>query len=97
MEGRVRVRTVPIEDALDLHSFLPRDLASVVDEYLRAAAAAGFRRVRLIHGKGIGVRRAEVRRLLSSRVDVESFFDAPPESGGLGATIVNLKPGAGTG
>ena len=89
------MKAVPIEDALDLHSFLPRDVLSVVDEYLRAAAAAGFRRVRLIHGKGIGVRRAEVRRLLSARGDVESFFDAPPESGGMGATVVILRPEAG--
>jgi DNA mismatch repair protein MutS2 len=63
-----------------------------VEEYLREAAAAGHRRVRLIHGKGIGVRRAEIRRLLSARADVEAYFDAPPESGGMGATVVVLRP-----
>lgn len=87
----MRPRTVPIEDAFDLHSFRPRDVGSVVDEYLAAAGEAGFREVRLIHGKGIGQRRAEVRRLLSSRADVEAFFDAPPERGGSGATVVVLK------
>lgn len=88
----MRVRSVPIEDAFDLHSFRPQDIRSAVDEYLKAAAAAGFREVRLIHGKGIGVRRAEVRLLLASRTDVASFGDAPPERGGMGATLVVLKP-----
>jgi DNA-nicking Smr family endonuclease len=50
----------------------------------------GFREVRLIHGKGIGVRRAEVRRLLAARPDVAGHGDAPPERGGSGATIVIL-------
>lgn len=61
-----------------------------MEEYLREARRAGFREVRLIHGKGIGARRAEVQRLLSARQDVAEFFDAPPERGGFGATIVVL-------
>jgi DNA-nicking Smr family endonuclease len=81
---------VPIEDSFDLHSFRPEDVASVVDEYLRQARAAGLAEVRIIHGKGIGVRRAEVRRLLAARKDVANFFDAPPERGGSGATVVVL-------
>jgi len=85
-------RNVPIGDSFDLHSFRPEDVASVVEEYLREARAAGFREVRIIHGKGVGVRRAEVRRLLAGREDVESFFDAPPQRGGSGATVVLLKP-----
>lgn len=85
------MRRVPIQDSFDLHSFRPEDVRSVVDEYLREAAAAGHREVRLIHGKGIGVRRAEIRRLLSGREDVADYFDAPPERGGAGATIVVLK------
>jgi len=92
----VRVRSVPIEDSIDLHSFRPRDLRSVVAEYLNAAEDAGFRQVRLIHGKGIGVRRAEVRLMLATRADVEAFFDAPPERGGMGATVVILRPAAAT-
>jgi DNA-nicking Smr family endonuclease len=82
---------VPIEDSFDLHSFRPQDIRSVVDEYLAQATIAGFRQVRLVHGKGIGVRRAEVRILLSRRTDVEAFFDAPPERGGMGATVVILR------
>jgi len=85
------VKRVPIEDSFDLHSFRPQDVASVVEEYLRQAAAAGISEVRLIHGKGTGARRAEVRRLLAARTDVLSFGDAPPERGGFGATIVRLK------
>jgi dsDNA-specific endonuclease/ATPase MutS2 len=54
------------------------------------ARRAGFREVRLIHGKGIGARRAEVRHLLSAREDLADYFDAPPERGGFGATIVVL-------
>jgi DNA-nicking Smr family endonuclease len=85
------VRRIPIEDAFDLHSFQPRDVTSVLDEYLREASAAGYGEVRIIHGKGIGVRRAEVLRLLAGRRDVLDFFDAPPERGGSGATIVRLR------
>jgi DNA-nicking Smr family endonuclease len=84
------VKRIPIEDSFDLHSFHPQDVASAVDEYLREARRAGFREVRLIHGKGIGVRRAEVRRLLAARADVAGYFDAPPERGGAGATVVVL-------
>ena len=90
-ESRV-VKKVPLEDSFDLHSFRPEDVASVVEEYLREARAAGLSEVRLIHGKGIGVRRAEVRRLLAGRPDVANFFDAPPERGGSGATVVVLAP-----
>jgi DNA-nicking Smr family endonuclease len=85
------MRRIPIEDSFDLHSFLPRDLASALDEYLREAREAGYTEVRVIHGKGIGVRRAEVRKLLAAREDVLEFFDAPPERGGSGATVVRLE------
>lgn len=82
---------LPIEDSLDLHTFHPRDVASVVEEYLPEAAARGFREVRLIHGRGIGVQREIVRSVLSRHTLVESFADAPPERGGWGATVVRLK------
>jgi len=82
---------VPIEDALDLHSFGPRDVASVVEEYLRAAHERGFREVRIIHGRGIGVQRSIVRAVLSRHLLVISFADAPPARGGWGATIVHLR------
>lgn len=80
---------VPIEDALDLHAFAPRDVVSVVDDYLYAAQLAGFRDVRLIHGRGKGVQRAAVQRLLRDHALVDGFWDAPDSH--LGATIVRLK------
>lgn len=83
---------VPIEDALDLHPFAPRDVLSVVDEYLQAAAARGFAEVRIVHGRGIGAQRQAVQRLLAGHPLVATFADAPPERGGWGATLVRLKP-----
>ena len=83
---------VPIEDHIDLHPFRPRDVRSVVESYLEEAVAAGFREVRLIHGRGIGVQREIVRSLLDRHPAVESFRDAPPERGGWGATVVRLAP-----
>ncbi len=82
---------VPIEDYIDLHPFRPRDVRSVVESYLEAAVERGFREVRLIHGRGIGVQREIVRSLLGRHPDVEGFHDAPPERGGLGATIAVLR------
>jgi DNA-nicking Smr family endonuclease len=76
---------------IDLHAFAPRDVGSVVEEYLAAAHERGFREVRLVHGRGIGVQRSIVRALLSRHPLVSSFADAPPERGGWGATIVYLR------
>ena len=84
---------LPIEDSLDLHAFAPRDVPSVVTEYLREAAARGFREVRIIHGRGTGTQRAVVQRLLRDHPLVASCADAPPGRGGWGATLVFLKPG----
>jgi DNA-nicking Smr family endonuclease len=83
---------VPIEDSLDLHSFHPRDVPSVVDEYLHEARARGFTEVRLIHGRGIGVQRGIVQSLLARHPLVAVFADAPEDRGGRGATIVRLRP-----
>lgn len=88
MEHEEPVR-VPIEDAIDLHSFAPKDVVSVVDEYLQAARDAGRREVRLIHGRGRGVQRAAVQRLLREHVLVERYWDAPESH--LGATVVVIK------
>lgn len=85
------MKRIPIEDSLDLHSFLPQDVRDVVSDYLDEAARRGFPEVRLIHGKGKGVRRAEVRRLLAGDDRVADVFDAPPERGGFGATVVVLS------
>ncbi len=86
--------SLPIEDSLDLHAFSPKDVRSVVGEYLKEATARGFREVRLIHGRGIGVQRAMVQSLLEGHPLVSRYFDAPPDRGGWGATVVLLKDGA---
>jgi len=82
---------LPIEDALDLHAFAPADIPSVVEEYLRECRARGWREVRLIHGKGIGVQRRRVQTLLARLDFVEQFADAPPGRGHWGATLVWLR------
>ncbi len=80
-----------ITDVFDLHSVPPRDVRAVVEEYLFQARASGFRWVRIIHGKGVGVQRETVRAVLSRTPFVEHFSDAPPEAGGRGATVVRMK------
>jgi len=88
---------VPITGELDLHTFAPSEIASVVESYVLACAEKGIGAVRLVHGRGRGVQRAQVRRLLASLRVVRSFGDAPPESGHWGATLVELHsyPGRG--
>lgn len=83
---------LPLDGELDLHAFAPRDVPSLVEEYLRACRERGVFAVRIVHGRGKGVQRAVVRRLLASLPAVESFAEAPPESGGWGATLVRLRP-----
>lgn len=82
---------VPIEDAIDLHSFRPRDIPDVVKEYLNECGRLGFEEVRIIHGRGKGYQRSVVQSILSNHSLVASFKDAPPERGGWGATVVYLK------
>ncbi|MCP4900994.1 MAG: Smr/MutS family protein [bacterium] len=82
---------MPVEDSIDLHSFPPRDITRVVEDYLEVAYERGFREVRLIHGRGIGVQRERVRSLLLKHAKVFEFHDAPPERGGWGATVVRLQ------
>ena len=89
-EGFDEPVVVPITDAFDLHSFLPKDIPSVVEEYLSEALALGFSEVRIIHGKGKGVQREIVRKMLLRHPLVKNFYDAPPERGGYGATIAEL-------
>ena len=79
---------IPIEAEIDLHAFAPRDIPSVVDEYLREAAAAGLREVRIVHGRGRGVQRGVVQQLLDRHPLVESFGDDHVSH--LGATLVRL-------
>jgi dsDNA-specific endonuclease/ATPase MutS2 len=82
---------LPITDVLDLHSFRPAEVPDVVREYLDAAYEKGFRELRIVHGKGIGVQRQTVRTLLSRDPRVEDFGDAPLEAGGWGATWVRMR------
>ena len=81
-----------LEDSIDLHSFPPKDVPDVVDAYLESVADKGFTEVRLIHGRGIGVQRDRVQKLLARHRLVSGFHDAPPERGGWGATIAYLRP-----
>ena len=82
---------VEITDVLDLHPFQPKDVSSVVREYLDAAYGAGMRRLRIIHGRGAGVQRRTVRTLLERDDRVREFGDAPPGAGGWGATWVDFE------
>lgn len=83
---------VPIEPELDLHAFAPRDIPSVVDEYIRAAAEAGLTVVRLVHGRGRGVQRAIVQSALDRHPHVAEFWDDTRSH--LGATVARLKHSA---
>jgi DNA-nicking Smr family endonuclease len=81
---------LPVEDTLDLHAFAPADIRSVVAEYVTAAHQAGFRTVRLIHGRGKGVQRGLVQATLDRHPLVAEFWDAPDSH--LGATVALLIP-----
>ena len=81
---------LPITDVLDLHSFPPKEVSDLVRDYLDAAWEAGFRSLRIIHGRGIGAQRRAVRTLLERDPRVLSFGDAPASAGGWGATCVEL-------
>ena len=87
MDDGVRI---PIERELDLHAFAPRDIPSVVEEYITAAAEAGFRDVRVVHGRGRGIQRGIVQATLERHPRVAEFWDDPASH--LGATIARLTP-----
>ena len=80
---------IPIEGALDLHAFAPRDIKSVVEEYVNAAHDAGLGEVRLIHGRGKGIQRGIVQQALENHPLVEAFWDAAESH--LGATVARLR------
>jgi DNA-nicking Smr family endonuclease len=85
---------IEITDVFDLHTIPPKQVKAVVEEYLLEAHAKGFSVVRIIHGKGIGVQREIVRGVLERTDFVLDWTDAPPDAGGLGATMVRLKQSA---
>ena len=78
---------VPIDDSIDLHTFQPREISIVVEEYLYQAVTRGYPEVRIIHGRGIGVQREIVRSILEKHPNVKGFRDAPDR----GSTYVTLK------
>lgn len=82
---------IEITDSLDLHSFSPKDIRAVVEAYLPEAYDKGFPIVRIIHGKGVGVQREIVRKVLSETDFVKGFKNAPEFSGSWGATIVEFE------
>jgi dsDNA-specific endonuclease/ATPase MutS2 len=83
---------VPIEREIDLHAFAPKDIPSVVEEYVNAAAAAGFGEVRVVHGRGRGVQRGIVQAALDRHPLVVEFWD--DTAAHLGATVVRVKVGS---
>jgi dsDNA-specific endonuclease/ATPase MutS2 len=82
---------IPITDVFDLHTFPPRDAKSAVEAYLEEAHRLGLTALRIIHGRGIGMQREMVRRVLARTPYVAHFSDAPAEAGGWGATVVTLR------
>jgi DNA-nicking Smr family endonuclease len=82
---------IPIEDVLDLHTFQPRDIPDLLEDYFTECLRTGIYSVRIIHGKGKGVQKKRVREILRKSRMVISFSDAPPEAGGWGATLVELS------
>jgi dsDNA-specific endonuclease/ATPase MutS2 len=82
---------IPVTDVFDLHSVSPQDVHDAVEEYLTEAHRLGYQALRIIHGRGIGVQREIVRKILARTAFVESYGDAPAEAGGWGATVVTLR------
>ena len=82
---------LPIADILDLHTFNPRELTDLLDDYFRACVEAEIYSVRLIHGKGKGILGSRVRVVLRQHPLVRSYNPAPPDAGGWGAMLVELQ------
>jgi DNA-nicking Smr family endonuclease len=82
---------LPIDGVLDLHTFSPKEVADLLGDYVDECLKMGIYDLRIIHGKGKGVLRDRVRKILAKNLMVESFSEAPLEAGGWGATLVRLK------
>jgi DNA-nicking Smr family endonuclease len=82
---------IPVETTIDLHTFKPEEIRSLVEEYLNECVRMGFSEVRIVHGKGRGIQRQIVRSICGKHPNVFVFKDAPPERGGKGATVVFLS------
>jgi DNA-nicking Smr family endonuclease len=83
---------IPIEDTLDLHTFKPKEVPDLLNDYFTACIEANIYSVRIVHGKGRGILKKRVHGLLEKNLMVSAFKDAPFEAGGWGATLVELKP-----
>lgn len=92
-DDQVPVR-IPITGELDLHTFRPQEIASLLDEYLAECARLGRREVRIVHGKGTGTLRTTVHAWLRRSPRVAGFHLSDEHSGGWGATLVRLRPSA---
>jgi hypothetical protein len=87
------VVVVSPSDTLDLHTFSPKEVPSLLEEFIRQSREDEIYLVKIIHGKGSGTLRRRVQALLARDRRVRAFYDAPWESGGWGATVVELRPG----
>ena len=87
----MKVVKLTIEDVLDLHTFRPKDIPDLLEDYFTECLKAGIYSVRIIHGKGKGVQKRRVQELLKKNSMVTAFKGAPPEAGGWGATLVELS------
>lgn len=83
---------IPIDGVLDLHTFRPEAVSDLLEDYIAECLLKGIFSLRIIHGKGTGALKRRVRAVLGRNRSVVSFRDAPPEAGGWGATLVELKP-----
>ena len=82
---------LPVEDVLDLHTFKPKEIPELLEDYFSECIQAGIFSVRVIHGKGSGTLKKRVHALLKKNPLVDAFRNAPPEAGGWGAPLVELK------
>ena len=82
--------SVEVTDTLDLHGFFPEQIPEIMEAFLNNAIKLGLQRLKIIHGKGKSRLKFEVYQVLKNDKRVSAFYDAPPESGGWGSTIVEL-------
>jgi DNA-nicking Smr family endonuclease len=80
-----------IQDGVDLHGLTRDQAAAMVVEFLNHCLARGVRCVRIVHGKGLGILKAKLKKWLPQREEVLAFCQAPANDGGSGALLVLLK------